>query len=324
MRINIRHLRSFSELARVGSFTRASENLCVSQPALTSTINQLEEDLDMRLVERTTRQMKLTLEGLEFLEFANRMLMEYEEGLTRLRKGSKRKRDAINIGLAETATTSFGGRALARLVGNHVETDINIRHGTNAEIAKQVENEELHGAICTTARINPELQYEELMKGHYGLLCRYDHILARRQNEVSLSDITNLPEGAVTFIGGCFDDGIWGNKNADLNLPDFITAPPISCANPMELAKLIESGAGVSLIPEHLYKAMGNRHIVFRKLVAPETTSTLFLIRKRRRHYSQTVRTILEEWQALFLEEYEAVGSGPAWSQPPLPLSFAS
>lgn len=70
MNIQIRHVRSFLAVATEKSFARAAEKLGVSQPALSQTINQLEETIGFEVFERTTRSVKLTRYGEALLEKA--------------------------------------------------------------------------------------------------------------------------------------------------------------------------------------------------------------------------------------------------------------
>ncbi len=57
LNLTLRHVRAFVEVARHGSFRRAAEKLFVSQPALTITINQLEQVVGLSLLNRTTRSL---------------------------------------------------------------------------------------------------------------------------------------------------------------------------------------------------------------------------------------------------------------------------
>lgn len=70
MNIQIRHIRSFIAVATEKSFARAAEKLGVSQPALSQTINQLEETIGFDVFERTTRSVSLTRFGVALLEKA--------------------------------------------------------------------------------------------------------------------------------------------------------------------------------------------------------------------------------------------------------------
>ncbi|WP_299869750.1 LysR family transcriptional regulator [uncultured Roseobacter sp.] len=66
--MNFRHLRLAISVAETGSFTRAADICCVTQPALSNAINQLEEELGARLFDRTTRSVTMTGFGELMLE----------------------------------------------------------------------------------------------------------------------------------------------------------------------------------------------------------------------------------------------------------------
>ncbi|PZE63111.1 LysR family transcriptional regulator [Curtobacterium sp. MCPF17_047] len=70
MNVELRHLRAFLMVGRHRSFTRAAEQLFVTQPALTRTIKQLEQLLEVRLLDRDTRHVGLTVAGTRFYEQA--------------------------------------------------------------------------------------------------------------------------------------------------------------------------------------------------------------------------------------------------------------
>jgi len=61
--VALRHVRAFIEVAEQGSFTAAANDLAISQPALTTTINQLEDLFEVQLFIRTTRRVELTTVG---------------------------------------------------------------------------------------------------------------------------------------------------------------------------------------------------------------------------------------------------------------------
>ncbi|WP_433556746.1 LysR family transcriptional regulator [Pseudonocardia xinjiangensis] len=85
MDVELRHLRAFAAVARQRSFTRAAEQLLITQPALTRTVQQLEAALQVRLLDRTSRRFELTEAGQEFLIRAERVLAEMDEALAAVR-----------------------------------------------------------------------------------------------------------------------------------------------------------------------------------------------------------------------------------------------
>ena len=77
--MEIQQLRYFVEVVRHESFTRAAAQLFVTQPMLTRYIKQLEEELNVKLIERTSKSFHLTDAGRILYERSPRFLMEYED-----------------------------------------------------------------------------------------------------------------------------------------------------------------------------------------------------------------------------------------------------
>lgn len=77
--MDIRQLEAVAAVARLGSFTRAAEELFVAQPALSATVRRLEDELGLRLFDRTTRRVALTPAGEAFVRRAERVLGDLRE-----------------------------------------------------------------------------------------------------------------------------------------------------------------------------------------------------------------------------------------------------
>src|ERR1041385_7094005 len=96
--MELRHLRYFVSVADALSFTKAAEKLHTAQPSLTRQIKDLEEELGVRLLNRTKQQVTLTDEGRSFLADAKRLIdlaAETVQSVRRLHSGEVR---ALNIG----------------------------------------------------------------------------------------------------------------------------------------------------------------------------------------------------------------------------------
>ena len=84
--VELRHLRAFEAVARLESFTQAAQELSITQPALSRTIQQLEGALGVRLLDRTSRHVVTTPAGRVFLEYVERVLAELGRGFDAVRK----------------------------------------------------------------------------------------------------------------------------------------------------------------------------------------------------------------------------------------------
>jgi len=96
--MELRHLRYFVSVAEVLSFTKAAEKLHTAQPSLTRQIRDLEEELGVRLLNRTKQKVSLTDAGRSFLADAKRVLAlaaETVESVRRLQSGEVR---TLNVG----------------------------------------------------------------------------------------------------------------------------------------------------------------------------------------------------------------------------------
>jgi DNA-binding transcriptional LysR family regulator len=94
-RVELRHLRAFEAVARLKSFTQAAGELVITQPALTRTIQQLEDALGLALLDRSSRHVELTDGGRVFLDHVQRILAELERGI-----GAVRRQATIRLGFS--------------------------------------------------------------------------------------------------------------------------------------------------------------------------------------------------------------------------------
>jgi DNA-binding transcriptional LysR family regulator len=86
MDVELRHLRAFAAVATSRSFSRAAEQLFITQPALTRTVRQLESLLGVDLIDRNTHPVSLSPAGAEFLPYASRILNHLDLGIAAVRE----------------------------------------------------------------------------------------------------------------------------------------------------------------------------------------------------------------------------------------------
>src|SRR5947207_3334108 len=98
MNVEMRHLRAFVALGEELHFGRASQRLYLTQPALSQTIRQLETSVGGRLVERTTRSVKLTANGLAFLADARLVIAAYDTALARAARAARQEQGILRVG----------------------------------------------------------------------------------------------------------------------------------------------------------------------------------------------------------------------------------
>src|SRR5258708_33619331 len=96
--MDLRHLRYFLAVARQQNFSRAAEELHLAQPSLSQQIQQLEQELDVVLFDRSRRQIELTQAGDAFFQRARRLLEEVDDMREEVREVAGARRCQIVLG----------------------------------------------------------------------------------------------------------------------------------------------------------------------------------------------------------------------------------
>ena len=99
MNISTRQVDAFLALAAQRSFTRAAAQCHLSQPAFSALIRALEDDLGLRLFDRSTRHVSLTAEGENFHASALRIRAEVDAALATLRDAALLRRGRVSVAL---------------------------------------------------------------------------------------------------------------------------------------------------------------------------------------------------------------------------------
>src|SRR5450631_1871815 len=99
--MELRHLKYFVAVAEELHFRRAAEQLHISQPPLSEQINQLEDELGTRLLERNRgREVRLTVAGAAFLEEARKILLDVSEAAEVVHRASRGEIGTLRVSLA--------------------------------------------------------------------------------------------------------------------------------------------------------------------------------------------------------------------------------
>jgi DNA-binding transcriptional LysR family regulator len=96
--MELRHLRYFVAVADSLSFTKAAARLHLAQPSLTRQIQNLEEEIGVKLLERSKKHVALTGEGTAFLVDARRMIALAEESIRSVQRLSRGETGQLNVG----------------------------------------------------------------------------------------------------------------------------------------------------------------------------------------------------------------------------------
>ncbi|TGR18799.1 MULTISPECIES: LysR family transcriptional regulator [unclassified Mesorhizobium] len=164
LRDSLRDLRAFVALANEGSFTRAAGKLGISQSALSHTIRQLEAQVGVRLVARTTRQVSLTLAGEKLLAKIEPGLIQIEDGFSSLNELRDKPSGTLRIVAEDTALMTVLWPKLQKVISDYpdIEIEFVIDYGLTDIVADRFDagvrlGEQLQNGMIA-ARIGPDMR----------------------------------------------------------------------------------------------------------------------------------------------------------------------
>ncbi len=149
MELNPAHLRTLQAVVSHGSFSRAAEQLHLSQPAVSLHIRQLEERAGLRLLERVGKRAFATTAGEILLEHAGRLLSELEAARQALERLRGVVAGRLRLGTGATASTYLLPPVLRRLHARYPALELVVVTGNSAEIATAVAGNHLDLGIVT-------------------------------------------------------------------------------------------------------------------------------------------------------------------------------
>lgn len=136
--MELHQLRTFVTVAEEGHLTRASERLCVSQPAVSGHIKTLEEEFGVPLFHRTPRGMTLTREGEGLLERAKRIIGETEQLLGAARGMSGALNGQVALGINTDSTFLRLGEISAQVRRDYPGIALSLVNANSWDIAREV------------------------------------------------------------------------------------------------------------------------------------------------------------------------------------------
>jgi LysR family pca operon transcriptional activator len=177
-RIKYRHLVCFLEVARQGSFARASDKLAISQPALSKTLKELETLLGVSLFVRSKTGAAMTESGVAFLRYAGPSVQALREGVNSLRSGVHEP-ITVRLGVLSTVESVLVPEVLCRLHARHPALVISVVTGPSAYLLSRLRVGELD-LVVGRMTDSPQIQglaFEHLYSESMTLVVRDGHPL---------------------------------------------------------------------------------------------------------------------------------------------------
>jgi DNA-binding transcriptional LysR family regulator len=298
--LSSRELQAVCTIAECGSFMGASLTLQVSQPALTRTVQRVEQALGIELFRRTTRRVEVTPAGQEFIALANRVLDDLRISFESMREISDEQRGQVIV----SAVMSVAYTQLPRIVSRYRETrariEIQLREGVHGTILEEVRSGIADIGITYVDDVPAELSSIPLAREAFHVVMPRAHPLAGNEgitlDEVAGYAMVSLPRESQTRR---LIDGL--ASAAGLTLQHAVTVHQFAT-----VMQCVQAQVGLAIVPGGAVPSALSAGLVSRPLAKPTVSRTMGAIFLKDRGLTPSAKGFLTQLQADWLELSDA------------------
>ncbi|MDR6629459.1 MULTISPECIES: DNA-binding transcriptional regulator HcaR [Acinetobacter] len=177
--MELRHLRYFITVAEELNFSKAALKLYTAQPSLSQQIKDLEEDVGVKLLNRTKRKVELTEEGAVFLEQARLTLAQADKAVAMARQVSQAKQQMLRIGFVPVAEMKIFPYILPNLRVQNPDLKIELLSLNNNEQMRLLKKGDLDLTFTRHNFNSDEIESQFVIREPLIFLLPKDHPLAK-------------------------------------------------------------------------------------------------------------------------------------------------
>ena len=240
--MNYNYLRYFSVLAQVEHYTVAAARLGISQPSLSSAIHNLENELGVKLFEKSGRNVKLTQHGRFFREKVDAALEELDGATRTLQVGREQNPIVLHVGCVSGMLHGLVANLVKQYIGEEPRVRFRILEDSSENLMDLLRHEKLDMAIVDITDRDRSLHFRKLRQRDFCVAMPVGHALASRERLVSkqLKD---------EFLIGC-------NYGTERSFGEWTVRSPLEeniiCqVNTVQAAlDLVAADVGIAIVPQ--------------------------------------------------------------------------
>lgn len=293
MNITLRQLKAFITVAEYGSFTRAAEALNLTQSALSGLIKELEQNLAVKLFDRTTRQLHLSVSGRHLLPQAQRILNEVASLNIEVDNLKNHHHGQVQIAVSQQLAASALPAMIAAFRREYPDIRVNLLDCSVEQVLQLVESNETDFGIGPERSCGSGVEPELLFTLPFYLVVPPAHRFAARKT-VQWAELAG--EEMIT-LSGPFTDRLAAS------LPDSTAAHILGSSRRVNFLStalgMVKAGLGVTLCLPFAADWVSQHGLVMCLLESPRVERKFFIYRRRHRSLSPAAQTL-----QLFLSRY--------------------
>ncbi|ORM76765.1 MULTISPECIES: LysR family transcriptional regulator [Pantoea] len=288
MNYTLRQLRTFVAVARQGSFSQAGQLIGLSQSAVSHSVKELEAEIGVRLLDRTTREVLLTGAGQQLATRLTRLLEELNTTLLDVRSYGEQRSGTVRVAASQTPSAHLMPQCLASTQQHYPDIRVILHDRVQQAVLQSVRNAEVDFGIVIGPLGDAEFDAEEILQEPFLLLCHQNDALAQTET-VTWAMLTDRNMVLQDYASGSrmLVDAILQQLAVSVNVVQEI-------GHPATLYPMVEAGIGISILPALALPLPSGRKLVVRRLY-PEMNRSLMLIKRKNRSLTPAAEAVWQE-----------------------------
>jgi LysR family hydrogen peroxide-inducible transcriptional activator len=291
---SLRQLRYLVAVSERLNFRQAAEDCHVTQSTLSAGIKELESLLELELVERDTRTVRMTAAGSEVVTRARALLAQAQDLMEVARGAGQPLSGPLHLGVIPTIAPFLLPMVLPTLRAQYPQLQLYLREDLTERLLERLRAAELDMALIALPYDTGELTVRKLFRDEFWFVARADDPLASAK-EVAVRD---LRAGHIVLLeeGHCLRDhaiAACGSRNAN-------PASMVEATSLHTLLQMVEGGLGATLLPEMTLKAgiLNGTQLVARPFSTQVPARTIALVARptsaHRRDFDLLAEAVVE------------------------------
>lgn len=289
----LRQVSTFVCLAETQSFRRAAERLQLSQPAVSAHIRELERQVGVALVHRTTRHVSLTAEGKAFAVRARRALEELAMASEDLRELAAVHRGRVVVACIVPMMATAVPKAIRRINELHPGLEIEIWDVLSGQLDQLIARGEADLALGPRPS-GANLSFIQLERDYFVAALPLGHPLAGR-GMITFRELTNYPlilTPRHTNGRRVLDRAV---EQSHLTL-----RPQFELVHHFSVGRMVEAGFGVTVLPRSAVQSLASSRIVTVDIKSPRIFRDLGVIKRREYQFSPAAQAFVNVLKTFF------------------------
>ncbi len=288
MNYTLRQLRTFVAVARQGSFSQAGQLIGLSQSAVSHSVKELEAEIGVRLLDRTTREVLLTGAGQQLATRLTRLLEELNTTLLDVRSYGEQRSGTVRVVASQTPSAHLMPQCLASTQQHYPDIRVILHDRVQQAVLHSVRNAEVDFGIVIGPLGDAEFDAEEILQEPFLLLCHQNDALAQTES-VTWAMLTDRNMVLQDYASGSrmLVDAILQQLAVRVNVVQEI-------GHPATLYPMVEAGIGISILPALALPLPSGRKLAVRRLY-PEMNRSLMLIKRKNRSLTPAAEAVWQE-----------------------------